>query len=48
MGTLTIRASMALGFEHPGERRALEIRDSAPGSEYSGDTAHKMRNYFSF
>jgi len=46
--SLAVRTSMPLGFEHAGEAQSLGVSDETPGSEYSGDATHGLRNYFSF
>jgi hypothetical protein len=48
VNALAVRAAMALGREHAGQCPALGVTDDTPRSEYSGDTTHGMRNYFSF
>jgi hypothetical protein len=46
--SLAVRTAMPLGFEHAGEGPSLGVSDETPGSEYSGDATHGLRNYFSF
>jgi hypothetical protein len=47
MDAPAVRAAMALGGEHASEPLPLLFSDDTSGAEYSGDTTHGMRNYFS-